>query len=169
MTGGPVMDPVTDGQAIVAAARRWIGTPFAWGQAVRGAGCDCKGLIAGVARDLGYPAADSFEARYAGYGAQVPVNDLRAGLAQHFTKAAAMQPGDVLLIRVGGRAQHLAIFAGGEDRPRMIHTYSKGPQRVIEVPMGTIWTRAVDSVWRWHGKGSVGPIAPLLEGLNHGR
>lgn len=132
--------------AIVAAARAWIGTPFAWGQSLKGVGCDCKGLIAGVARELGLPGADSFEAGYAGYGTRVPSDDLRAGLMRHLDPVADARPGDVLLINVNKRPQHLAIFAGGG---RMIHTYSKGPMRVIEVPMGHVWTRAVDSAWRF--------------------
>ena len=38
-------------------ARRWLGTPFMAGASVRGVGCDCAGLIEGVARELGlaYP------------------------------------------------------------------------------------------------------------------
>ena len=153
---------MASGEVIVDCARRWIGTPFAWGQSVRGAGCDCKGLVAGVAREIGHPAAASFEAGYAGYGTRVPVDDLRAGMVKLFEPAVAMQAGDVLLIRVAKRAQHLAIYAGGN---RMIHTYSKGPQRVIESPMGTVWMRALDSVWRWKSEGPVCPTAPLLEGL----
>lgn len=157
---------MTSGDEIVACARRWIGTPFAWGQSVRGAGCDCKGLVAGVARELGLPGADSFEAGFAGYAAhgRVPVDELKAGLEKLFDPAEHLLEGDVLLLRVAKRAQHLAIYAGGN---RMIHTYSKGPERVIEVPMGSVWMRAIDSVWRWRASGR--PTAPLHEGVNHGR
>ena len=36
--------------AVVAEARRWIGTPSVDQQTVRGAGCDCLGLVRGVWR-----------------------------------------------------------------------------------------------------------------------
>ncbi len=38
--------------AVVAAARKYIGTPYHHQAALCGAGCDCLGLIRGVWRDL---------------------------------------------------------------------------------------------------------------------
>lgn len=38
-------------EAVLAAARGWIGTPFVAGAAVRGVGCDCVGFIAGALAD----------------------------------------------------------------------------------------------------------------------
>lgn len=35
-------------QAIVAAARCWIGTPYRHQARTKGAGCDCLGLVLGV-------------------------------------------------------------------------------------------------------------------------
>lgn len=40
------------GAEIVACARGWIGTPFRHQAAVRGAGCDCLGLVRGVWREM---------------------------------------------------------------------------------------------------------------------
>lgn len=135
------------GDAIVAAARAWIGTGFEFGQSLKGVKCDCRGLISGVARDVGRPEASAWEATWQGYGTQVPVDALRAGLERLFDPVAGeWLPGDVLLLKVAGRAQHLAIYSGGG---RMIHTYSKGPRMVLESPMGSVWKRAVDSAWRW--------------------
>jgi NlpC/P60 family putative phage cell wall peptidase len=37
---------------IVAAARRWIGTPYRHQAEILGAGCDCLGLVRGVWREL---------------------------------------------------------------------------------------------------------------------
>lgn len=132
---------------IVAVARGWVNTPFVWQASVRGVGCDCRGLISGVARDLGLPEADTFYARTADY-AKVDTALLKAGLRAVFDPATVEQPGDVLLLRVGDKAQHLAIYAGSG---RMIHTYGKGPSKVIEVPMGRVWRDAIDSVWTWRG------------------
>ena len=39
-------------ERVVAEARGWIGTPYRHQAAVRGAGCDCLGLVRGVWRAL---------------------------------------------------------------------------------------------------------------------
>ncbi len=39
-------------EKIVAAARAWVGTPYHHQASVKGAGCDCLGLIRGIWREL---------------------------------------------------------------------------------------------------------------------
>lgn len=133
--------------AIVAEARSWLGTPFHWQGSVKGIGCDCKGLIVGVARALGLPGADGLYAGIADYQ-KVDGQLLRKGLGEAMTISANPLPGDVLLLCVAGKAQHLAILT---ENNRMIHTYGKGPSKVVEVPMGRVWWAALDSVWKWKG------------------
>lgn len=133
--------------AIVAEARSWLGTPFHWQQSTKGRGCDCKGLVSGVARALGRPEAESLYACRADYGHVVDVRLLREGLAATFEKRSDPELGDVLLLRIGGKAQHLAILAG----KTMIHTYGAGPRRVVEVPFSHVWRASLDSVWGWKG------------------
>ncbi|WP_257556401.1 NlpC/P60 family protein [Sphingobium sp. CFD-2] len=131
--------------AIVAEARQWIGTPFRWQQSAKGRGCDCKGLVAGVARACGRPEGNSIYALMsAEYRRGVDSHLLLRGLSDLFDRVDAMGPGDVLLMRVGDKAQHLGIYAGGS---RMIHTYAKGPRRVIEVPLNPDWP--VVGIFRW--------------------
>lgn len=130
---------------IVAAARSWIDTPFVWQASVKGKGADCRGLISGVARDLGLPEADSFYARTADY-AHVDCALLKAGLRAVFDPADEAQPGDILLLKIAGKAQHLAIYVGDG---RMIHTYGNNLRKVIEVPVGR--SRPIDSIWTWRG------------------
>lgn len=139
------------GEAIVAEARSWIGTPFHWEASVKGVGCDCKGLLAGVARACGRGEGDSIEALLGGYSRRIDGAALRAGLARLFLPVqprADWHPGDILQLAVGAtRAPvHLALYAGAGT---MIHTYSKGPAAVIEVPLGQVWRAAVVSAWRW--------------------
>lgn len=131
------------GAQIAAEARTWIGTPFHWQGRVKGVGCDCKGLVAGVAQELGRPEAQSLEALAGDYGAKVDAKRLKAGLARLFDKVGNIQPGDVLLLSVGGKPQHLGIAL---DEKRMVHCYSAGPQKVIEAAIGR---GRLDSVWRW--------------------
>jgi NlpC/P60 family putative phage cell wall peptidase len=115
------------GADVVAEARAWMGTPFKWQASLKGIGCDCKGLIWGVARSLGLPEADSPYAKIADYSRRVPVDVLKEGLAATLTRASVVQPGDVLVFIMGGRPQHLGIHAGDH----VIHTYNGGPGKVI--------------------------------------
>lgn len=130
---------------IVTEARRWIGTPYHEQASVRGGGCDCKGLVVGVARECGLPEADGFHARLANYGVKVDVRLLRHGLAAELRQVAGPRPGDVLLLRVRDKAQHLALLVDGS---RMIHCWGAGLQQVVSAP----WTagraqRELDSAW----------------------
>lgn len=141
------METTETGQRIAAAAEQWIGTPFHWQAQVRGAGCDCKGLVAGVARDCGRAEANDIEALAADYGAVVDVHRLRAGLNRLFDKVATVRPGDVLLVRIGGKPQHLAIAAPTKARPsRAIQALDTGPRQVIAtgVPRALI-----AGIYRW--------------------
>lgn len=135
---------------IVAEARSWIGTPHVWQASAKGVGCDCKGLVWGVARELDLPEAASVHARICDYGRAVPVDKLLAGLAETMDRRMKPEPGDVLLLRIGQKPQHLAILT---DEAHMVHTYANGPERVIEVAMGKIWWRALHSAWRFRSVG----------------
>ncbi len=41
-------------QEFIDAARKWVGTPYHHQARVKGVGCDCIGLVVGVAREFGY-------------------------------------------------------------------------------------------------------------------
>jgi NlpC/P60 family putative phage cell wall peptidase len=131
--------------AIVAEAREWKETPFHWEASVKGVGCDCKGLVAGVARALGRPEGDALEAHARAYSRRVDERALKRGLQRLFDEVAVAEPGDILLLPVAGKAQHMAIYTG---EGRMIHT-ARGLHKVIEVPVGK--SRPIDSIWTWRG------------------
>jgi cell wall-associated NlpC family hydrolase len=131
--------------AIVAEARSWAGTPFRWQASVKGVGADCRGFIFGVARELGLPEANGRTAR-ADYSSRIPARELKRVLAETFDRADVARPGDLLLIVVGEKPQHLAIVTGPG---RMMHACLRGPEQVIEVPIGK--SRPIDSIWTWRG------------------
>lgn len=134
------------GDQITAEAETWIDVPFKWQGRVK-AGCDCKGLIAGVAKACGRPEAGSLPALAGDYSAKVDVKRLKAGLTELFDEAAERRPGDVLLVRLGGSAQHLAIYAPTEAKPdRVIEAMPTGPGRVRP---GRASPGRIDSIWRW--------------------
>lgn len=135
---------------VVAEARSWLGTPFHWQASVKGVGCDCKGLVAGVARQLGLPEAQGAYAAMASYGEAVPVPLLRRGLAETLDRVAEAEAGDVLLLQAGGKAQHLGIFTGDA----VIHCWGRGRKGllrcVIATPAATAFRAwPLDSAWRF--------------------
>lgn len=134
------------GEQIAAEAENWIGVPFKWQGRVK-RGCDCKGLIAGVATACGRPEGRSLQALAGDYHRGVDVARLRAGLAALFDEVTEPMPGDVLLLRMGGKPQHLAIYAPSEAKPdRVIEAMPTGPARVRP---GRASKARIDSIWRW--------------------
>lgn len=156
------------GDLVAEEARSWDGTPFVWGQSQKRVGCDCKGFVAGVARELGRPEASSFYGRFATYrrGAPLPVELLKEGLTELLDPLPAGSPlerGAVLLLKVGGRAQHLAIvtatdcgrdpcpYAGrGTPCGFAMHAQLAPNDRVKETSLHALLkATSLDSVWTW--------------------
>jgi len=96
------------GQAIVASALRWLGTPYLWGGVTLG-GVDCSGFVQALGRLHGVPLPRDAELQVA-VGTRVdPGRDfehLRAGDLLFFTE-------------VPGRITHVGLSMGG---PRLIHS-----------------------------------------------
>lgn len=142
------------GEMIAAEALTWIGTPVRWEASVKGAGCDCRGLVAGVARALGMPEGDAIEARIGGYARRIDEAALLAGLDRVLARRLHPEPphiGDVLAFRIMGKVQHLAICTEGDcsGRARMIHAYAGEPAQVVDVPLGRFWRARLAGIWRW--------------------
>lgn len=95
--------------AIVAEARSWLGTPFHHQGRVRGVGCDCVGLLIGVARAVGLVAPD-FDVT--GYARSPNGKSLLDACDRHLERIARadMRPGDVLVIRWLHDPQHVGII-----------------------------------------------------------
>lgn len=131
-------------------ALTWVGTPFRWQGRVKGVGCDCKGLVAGVAKEAGRPEADSVYALARDYRHNIGPR-LQEGLDSLFDRTEAAQEGDVLLILLGGKPEHLAICTKAENGvpKRMVHCYHSGPGQVIDVPVGTITRSQIAAIYRW--------------------
>lgn len=130
-------------------ALEWIDTPFKWGQSVKGRGCDCKGLIAGVARELGRSEGDSVYARLANYRADrpVPSDTMMEAMAALFDRTEAMEPGDVLVMNHAGRPSHMAIFVGNG---RAVHAYPGIGAKVRSRQLAVLFHKfPLHSIWRW--------------------
>lgn len=135
---------------IVQAAREWVGTPYRHRAAMRGAGCDCLGLLRGVWRDLygGEPMAivpnyraDWRDTRHA--------SDLRAVADDLLTAAASgPQAGQIILFRLGRSVvpKHCGIALTAN---RFIH--AQEGLGVIEANLTEGWRRRVAGLYEFPG------------------
>ncbi|MCR8546577.1 peptidase [Salipiger sp. P9] len=133
------------GAKIVSAARGWIGTPYVHQASVRGAGCDCLGLLRGVWRELIGPEPERAPAYTKDWSE--PQGDealLRIGLRYMRRKGRDDEaPGDVLLFRMreGSVAKHLGVQAEIGEGASFVHAYTG--HGVIESPLSLPWRRRV--------------------------
>lgn len=105
----------TDPAALIE-ARAWIGTPYFIGQALRGVGCDCVGLVRGVwAGVTGRPAPPAPPYRPDWHNA--PGRPLVAAARAYLEPLppAEALPGDVVVLRMHGtREAHCGILDAGD-------------------------------------------------------
>ncbi|MHA7867546.1 MAG: C40 family peptidase [Salipiger thiooxidans] len=130
---------------VVTAARSWIGTPYVHQASVRGAGCDCLGLLRGVWRELIGPEPEVVPPYTMDWSE--PQGDealLRVGLRHLHRKPPGDEaPGDVLLFRMreGAVAKHLGLQARTGAAASFIHAYTG--HGVIESPLSLPWRRRI--------------------------
>lgn len=109
-------------RAVLDEAHSWIGTPYRHQASVKGAGCDCLGLVRGVWRAL-YGAEPAMAPPYTPDWAERSGREtLLEAAAQHMHAISTPQPGDVLLFRMARDApmKHCAIL---DEEGRLIHAY----------------------------------------------
>lgn len=137
---------------VVAQARQWLGVPFRH-QGRSRKGCDCLGLLIGVAAEQGLLARDGQPLTAwdeCGYGRLPDEERLRQTLASALWEVAVsrMQAGDVVLTEVEGRVQHLGMIscypAGGFG---IIHAYAPF-RKVVEHRLTKEWRERICYVFR---------------------
>lgn len=142
------------GAELVACARSWLGTRFAHQGRVKKTathrgGVDCLGLLVGVANELGVldrrgrPFVDGDIVDYS----HLPdVVKLRQTLADMMVEVsvAELRQGDVLLMNIDGRAQHLGIASDGGG---IIHAYAPA-KAVVEHLLDAWWMARIVAVFR---------------------
>jgi NlpC/P60 family putative phage cell wall peptidase len=135
---------------IVAEARAWIGTPFHAQGHVKGIGCDCAGLIRGVAMAKSLVDPNEMTAPYS----QQPFHYQMSALCAKFMTPIAIkdaQPGDVLEIQFLQEPQHLAILApypgGGMS---IIHALTL-KKKVVEHRLDSRWQKRCKAAYQMPG------------------
>jgi len=130
----------------VEAARALVGTPYRHAGR-NGYGVDCGGLIILAARKAGLLPADW---DVLPYSPTIPTSMILAGLrewCEPVERPGEPEAGDILLMRILRRPQHLAIASGDGS---MIHVYVAAG-RVVEHPLTEHWRQAIVGIWRWRG------------------
>jgi NlpC/P60 family putative phage cell wall peptidase len=119
---------MTTRSEVIAEARRWIGTPFHHQAAVCRVGCDCIGLIGGVAIALGISGGAEWRDRpeYHNYAKQ-PDPRLLLRACDEFLNSIAIEEAtlaDILLMRFEQDPMHFSLISSVWP-PRVIHALSR--------------------------------------------
>ncbi len=137
--------------SMIAAARDWMGAPFLH-RGYSKLGCDCIGLLIGACGPLVGIDPAKFMERYH-YARWPDQHVLLAGLndACEFVAAgpkalAKARAGAVLLFRVDGRPQHLAMLTAPQPSPTLIHGYAR-KRMVVEHRLDDDWRAVLLGVW----------------------
>ncbi|MEM6423417.1 MAG: NlpC/P60 family protein [Pseudomonadota bacterium] len=144
-------------EAVLAAARGWLGTPYRHQGSCRGAGADCLGLLRGVWREVMGAEPAPVPAYTADWAEREDGERLLKAARAHLMEITpeVACPGDVVVFRLkdAGAAKHVAILtARGEDGlegGRIIHAYSG--HAVCETALSAPWARRLAGVFAFPG------------------
>jgi len=133
------------GHRAVAAARRWIGTPYRHQASCRGAGADCLGLVRGVWREVLGREPEAVPAYSFDWSETGTQEVLWQAARRHFRpiRPNEVAAGDLLLFRMrdGAVAKHLGLQAETGPQSSFIHAYSG--HAVVESPLSQPWRRRI--------------------------
>lgn len=137
---------------IITQARTWLGTPYHHQARLKGVGCDCLGLVVGVADELGLKHASgatlsSFD--QTDYSRQPDGARLTAMLQSvlyEIPKEDAA-PGDLVLFSIEGNPQHVGLLTDYEGLG-VIHCYAPS-RKVVEHRLDKKWQQRIVKVFRW--------------------
>jgi cell wall-associated NlpC family hydrolase len=130
-------------EELVTAALTMVGTPFHAQGRMPGAGLDCIGVIACVARICDIPHQDK-----AVYPLR-PNGELQPALeAQMMRVVGTPQPGDILLMAFDGiEPHHVAMYVGDNQ---IVHAYITA-RKVVKQQYTAHWRRLVVATYRFPG------------------
>lgn len=138
------------GDEVVAAARRWIGTPYHHQASRIGVGADCLGLIRGVWREVYGADAETPPGYSRDWGEASGEETLLEAALRHLVPRGREAPelGDVLIFRMrpGAVAKHAAVLATPDT---MIHAMEHC--RAAEVALNAWWRRRLAACFAFPG------------------
>ncbi len=121
-------------------ALTWINTPFQANQSCKGAGADCIGVIAGIARNCG------ISIQYRNDYPMRPDGSLRRELNAQMTQINfGIQDADVLMMTFEGEPHHVGMYVGNGQ---LLHSYMQ-VRKCIAQPFTKYWRDRVIGVYRF--------------------
>ncbi len=133
--------------AISRAAKEWIGTPFHLQGRVKNVGCDCLGLLMGIARDLNLKTKLGtllVEHDRSDYHLIHDGQILEQQLDQLLGQTHELEEGNLLLLEYDKNPQHLAIVSDGE---KIIHAHLKH-RKVVEHSMDVCLRNKIKKMYK---------------------
>ena len=139
---------LADPEAVIAAARGWLGTPYHDQASLCGVGCDCLGLARGVWRDLIGAERQAIPPYSRDWGETGVCEVLADGARGMMIEIATAEigPGALVLFRMAPRAiaKHVGILTAPDQ---FIHAYDR--LGVIEEALTTPWARKIAFAFRF--------------------
>jgi NlpC/P60 family putative phage cell wall peptidase len=135
---------------VVLAAREWLGTPYHHQASVKGAGCDCLGLLRGVYREV-TGAEPETPPPYSSDWAETAGREFLIEAAERHLNRIEIEDareGDVLIFRMQNcaTAKHCAILTGPDT---MIDSMESAG--AVETHLNTWWVRRIAAAYRFPG------------------
>ena len=129
--------------AIVRAARGWIGTPYHHQAATRGAGCDCLGLIRGVWAEVLGALPETVPPYVPDWDEPQGREVLLAACRRLLVAKPDASLGDVIVFRMraGSVAKHLGIQSQLGSNAAFIHSFQG--HGVVESGLTAPWQRRI--------------------------
>ncbi|QEE35881.1 peptidase [Octadecabacter sp. SW4] len=129
--------------AIVKAARSWIGTPYHHQAATRGAGCDCLGLIRGVWAEVIGALPETVPPYVPDWDEPQGREVLLAACRRLLVAKPDAGLGDVIVFRMraGSVAKHLGIQSQLGSNAAFIHSFQG--HGVVESGLTAPWQRRI--------------------------
>ena len=142
---------MVNGERLVQCARQFLGVRFAHQGRHPTQGLDCLGLLLVTAAEAGLRLKGEMPITLdrRDYGYRPDTEQLQRMLAHYLCRVEEPSPGDVLLLTIEGRPQHLALVS---DYPMpgelgMIHAYALS-RKVVEHRLDAAWRARIHGIYR---------------------
>lgn len=127
-------------------ARSWIGTPYKHQQKVKGAGCDCLGLLRGVYEEVTGLKSESPPPYTPSWGEAQGQELMLAAAHKYLVPCDEITEGGVLVFRMkkGAVAKHCGIVT---QKDAMVHAHIR--RGVVEEQLGHYWNRRIAGIFKF--------------------
>ena len=138
---------------IVKQARTWMDTPFHHQARLKNVGCDCLGLVMGVAKELGLKdkfGDDFYKHDIKDYSmapdTKFSIETLERVL--HIVSVESVRPGDLAMFKILSNPQHLAFITDFQGGIGMIHC-DNSIKKVVEHRLDSRWRSRLFRAFRF--------------------